>query len=270
MASRAASVRPAAYPDLMARTITDEDLRDVAITRTGMAGATLRDVDLSRVRMRGVYLGHADIDGDIEGLTINGVEVEPLIIAELDGRHPERAILRATEPDELQSGWAALEAMWAATMERAATLPPGTVDESVDGEWSFAQTLRHLVMATDSWFGLGIRCDADALHPLGMPFWEWHDEALAAGLAVDTTPPYDDVLAARADRVAQVRDYLATVTPEGLATQNDGPPWCGSPVTALDCIRIIGNEEWQHHRFAVRDLDILDARSKSVPAPPET
>ncbi|QXC59366.1 DinB family protein [Aquihabitans sp. G128] len=243
----------------MARSITDEDLRGIAITRTGMAEAVLRDVDLSQARMRGVYLWRADIDGEIEGLTINGVEVKPLILAELDRRHPERAILRATEPEELRAGWAALEAMWAATMERVAALPPGTVDESVDDEWSFAQTLRHLVMATDSWFGLGVRGDPDALHPLGMPFWEWHDEAVAAGLAVDTTPPFEDVLAVRADRVAQIRDYLATVTPEELAVENDGPPWCSSPVTALDCIRIIGGEEWEHHRFAVRDLDILTA-----------
>ncbi|CAN5542870.1 DinB family protein [soil metagenome] len=246
----------------MARTITDEDLSDAAINRTGMAGATFRDVDLSRARMRGVYLWHADIDGDIEGLTINGVEVAPLIDAELDRRHPERAILRATEPEELQAGWAALEAMWEPTMERAAALPPGMVDASVDGEWSFAQTLRHLLMATDSWFGLGICGDTNALHPLGMPFWEWHDEALAAGLAVDTTPPYADVLAARAEHVARIRDYLATVTPEGLTVPNDGPPWCGAPVTALDCIRIIAREEWLHHRFAVRDLDILDARAQ--------
>jgi len=245
----------------MTRAITDDDLRDASVTRTTMAGAVFRDVDLSRVRMRGVYLAHADIDGDIEGLTIQGVEVQPLITAELERRHPERAVLRATHPDDLRSGWAAIEAMWAPTMERAALLPAGGVDESVDDEWSFAQTLRHLVMATDSWFGLGIRGDADALHPLGMPFWEWHDEAIVAGLAVDTTPPYGDVLAARADRVAQVRDYLATVTPEDLAISNDGPPWCSSPVTALDCIRIIAKEEWEHHRFAVRDLDILDARS---------
>jgi len=32
-------------------------------------------------------------------------------------------------------------------------MPPGTVDRRVGGEWSFAQTLRHLVMATDTWLG---------------------------------------------------------------------------------------------------------------------
>ena len=37
----------------------------------------------------------------------------------------------------------------AGTVARAAALPAGAVDEPVGGEWSFAQTLRHLVLATD-------------------------------------------------------------------------------------------------------------------------
>jgi hypothetical protein len=32
-------------------------------------------------------------------------------------------------------------------------MAPGALDLSVDGEWSFAQTLRHLVMATGVWWG---------------------------------------------------------------------------------------------------------------------
>lgn len=237
--------------------MTGTELHGATIDKADLAGAVFRDVDLSRVQMRGVYLRHAEIDGDIEGLVFNGVEVQPLIEAELDRRHPERAFRRATTPDEWRAAWAALGAMWARTMARVAALPPETVDRSVDGEWSFAQTLRHLVMATDAWLGLGVRGDAAALHPLGMPFWEWTDEGRAAGLRVDDTPPFAGVLAARADRVAQVRDYLATVTPEQLAEENDGPPWAMRPVTAKDCIWIICNEEWQHHRFATRDLDAL-------------
>ncbi|MCU1369314.1 MAG: pentapeptide repeat-containing protein [Ilumatobacteraceae bacterium] len=241
----------------MARSVTGDELREATIERADASGATFRDVDLSGIRMRGVYLVDADIDGDIEGLTINGVDVEPLIQAELDRRHPERAARTAADPEELRAGWAALEAMWAPTMARAAALPPGAVDRSVDGEWSFAQTLRHLVMATDSWFGVGIQGRADAWHPLGMPFWEWTDQARAAGLLVDTTPPYGEVVAAREGRVAMVRDYLATATAEDLAIPNDGPPWADSSVTALDCIHVIANEEWLHHRYATRDLDLL-------------
>ena len=59
-----------------------------------MASATFRDVDLSGARMHGVLLFNADIDGAIDGLRVNGVEVMPLIEAELDRLHPERLRLR--------------------------------------------------------------------------------------------------------------------------------------------------------------------------------
>ena len=35
-------------------------------------------------------------------------------------------------------------------------LTPGSVDVSVAGEWSFAQTLRHLILATDLWLGSAV------------------------------------------------------------------------------------------------------------------
>jgi hypothetical protein len=35
-------------------------------------------------------------------------------------------------------------------------MPAGTVDVSVGREWSFAQTLRHPAMATDTWLGRAI------------------------------------------------------------------------------------------------------------------
>jgi dihydrofolate reductase len=38
------------------------------------------------------------------------------------------------------------------TITRAQALPEGTLHESVNDEWSFVQTLRHLVFAMDKWF----------------------------------------------------------------------------------------------------------------------
>ena len=43
------------------------------------------------------------------------------------------------------------------------------LDESVDGEWSFLETLRHLVFATDRWITGPVLDDADPFHRLGLP-----------------------------------------------------------------------------------------------------
>ena len=159
--------------------------------------------------MRGVALVDADLDGEIDRLRIWGVDVAPLVEAELDRRHPERAVLHATEPADLRAGWAGLEVMWAATVERVAGMPAGTQDVSVDGEWSFAHTLRHLVLATDAWLGQAILQHERPFHPLGVLFSEAAGDAADLGIDADATPSYAEVLEVRAGRVAMVRDYLA-------------------------------------------------------------
>src|SRR5580658_3777089 len=137
------------------------DLRGAEFIDVDLRGSRFVEANLSGVVMRGVQVEGADIDApwlfDGESfLRVNGVDVIPLVEAELNRRFPGRADRRATDPDGLRAAWAALERTWAGTLERAAAMPAGTVDVSVGGEWSFAQTLRHLVMATDTWLGLAI------------------------------------------------------------------------------------------------------------------
>ena len=147
-------------------------------------------------------------------LRVNGVDVIPFVEAELNRRFPGRADRRAEDPDGLRAAWAALERTWAATLERVAAMPAGTVDVSVDGEWSFAQTLRHLVLATDMWLGQAILEIEQPFHPLGLS-GRRHRGRRRCDMSVFTTdaPSYAEVLEVRAGRVAMVRDFLATVTP---------------------------------------------------------
>ena len=87
---------------------------DKRIERADLAGAVIRDVNLrgarfERVRltgsvMRGMELGQVRIDGDIEGLVINGVEVDAFVGAELDRRYPDRVKMRPTDPDGFRAG----------------------------------------------------------------------------------------------------------------------------------------------------------------------
>lgn len=60
-----------------------------------------------------------------------------------------------------------------------------------------------------------------------------------------------------------VGDFLATVTPEVLAEQRSNPHAPQYDETVLSCLHTILDEEWEHHRYAVRDLDALDAESQN-------
>ncbi len=132
---------------------------------------------------------------------------------------------------------------------------------SVDGEWSFSQTLRHLVMATDTWLRKAILDLEHPWHHLGQPNAEWATDGYDPAVFTSEVPPYDDVLAVRAERVAMVRDLLATVTADDLAGARRNPWSPDHEETVLSCLHTILNEEWEHHRYAVRDLDALEARS---------
>jgi DinB superfamily/Pentapeptide repeats (8 copies) len=244
------------------------DLQGAEFIHADLSSSRFRLAELAGVVMRGVNLAGADIDGEIDGLRINGVEVGPLVEAELARREPGRALRDATDPAGLQAAWAALEETWAATYDRVAAMPEGTAELSVDGEWSFAQTLRHLVFATDGWLRLAIFDDDNPFHPWGLPFMEFLGYASQLGVDLSATPAYQEVRKVRADRVAMVRDFLASATPERLAEICGAPPWEGDQkLDVLTCLRVIIDEEWEHHRFAVRDLDLIEAGSPLVDRP---
>ncbi len=241
-----------------------DDLQGAEFVDTDLSGARFVGADLSGVVMRGVQVDGADIDapwllGGDAALLVNGVDVTPFVQAELNRRFPGRDQQRAGEPDGLRSAWAALERTWAATLERVVAMPDGTVDVSVAGEWSFAQTLRHLVLATDTWLGRAVLELEDPYHPLGLRDVATASEEGEVATRVAAQPSYDEVLAARASRVAMVRDFLATVTPEVLAEERRNPHDPAVPETTLSCLHVVLEEEWEHHRYAVRDLDAIEA-----------
>jgi len=241
-----------------------DDLQGAEFLDANLRGARFVGVDLSGAVLRGVDVDGAEIDApwllDGEGsLVVNGVDVAPHVDAELDRRFPGRGLRRAADPDGLRAAWAALESAWAATLARAATMPLDSLDVSVDGEWSFAQTLRHLVLATDAWLGRSVLGLEQPFHPLGVTFAGAEDVGLDMSLFRTDLPAYDEVLEARSDRVAQVRGYLAAVTSDELTVPRPNP-WAPShSETTLKCLHVILEEEWEHLRYATRDLDTIAA-----------
>lgn len=264
----------------MVRFTRSDELQGAAFVGVDLRGARFVESDLSDVVMRGVELRDADLDAPwlpfAGTFRVNGVDVIAFVEAELDGRFPGRGLRRAADPDGLREAWAALEARWEAVVARVEAMPAGTVDVRVDGEWSFAETLRHLVLATDAWLGRGVLELEQPFHPLGLAFaGATPDDATsdpstgdgAADGALDLsaltpgTPPWAEVLAARADRVARVRSFLAAVTAEELDAPRRNPWDPAAPETTRSCLHVVLEEEWEHHRFAVRDLDALAGTS---------
>ena len=242
-----------------------DDLLGAEFVDADLSGARFVGADLSGVVMRGVEVSGADIDAPWlvhgESLRVNGVDVIPLVEAELNRRFPGRAERRAGDPDGLRAAWATLERAWAAALERVTAMPAGTVDVSVGGEWSFAQTLRHLVLATDAWLGRAILEIEQPFHPIGQTGAGAEDDGMDMSVFTTVTPSYAEVLEVRAGRVAMVRDLLATVTSDELAATRTNPWDPGYQETTLSCLHVILEEEWEHHRYALRDLDAIEAES---------
>lgn len=245
---------------------TGEDLRGARFEHVDLSGASFREAKLDRVVMRGMEVVDLDIDGYIGKLVVNGVDVAPLVEAELDRRYPERPKMRPTDPAGYREAWEIIERLWAGTVERARGLDPKLLHESVNDEFSFIETLRHLVFATDAWIRRAILGEPAPWHPLGLGCSGMDD---IPNVPDDRAarPSLDEMLEIRRDRMDGMREVLANLTEEQLASDTvavlEPPGWPESksfPVAR--CLRCILNEEWEHRLFAERDLDLLTARPK--------
>ena len=249
--------------DLRGSRFERADLSDARFWASDFTGARFQGVDMTRVVLRGVDLVDVEISGEIRNVTVNGVDIAPLVEAELDRRYPERAKMRPQDPAGFREAWEILGRLWDQTVARARRLPPELLQESVDGEWSFIETLRHLVFATDAWVRRAIGGDPSPWHPLGLPWDEGED---MPGVPRDRTvrPGLDTVLELRRDRMATVAGVLDALTDESLAadtTPVEGPGWprpMSYPVR--QCLLIVLNEEWHHRLYAERDLATLEIR----------
>jgi uncharacterized damage-inducible protein DinB len=254
--------------DLRAKEFERADMTGARFTNVTFKGATFRACALQNVRMRGVEIWDTTLDGEFQNLVINGVDVAPLVEAELDRRHPERSKFRPTTPDGFREAWDINERLWNSTVARACELPAEMLHESVDGEWSFIQTLRHLAFATESWVGRCILGDRSPWHPLSLP-WDTMTPRPGVPHDRDARPSLDEALSLRLGAMAMVRRVVDGLTDEQLESQTEplvGPGWPdeGASFPVRECLRIVLNEEWWHRRYVERDLTQLLASFEAV------
>ena len=171
-------------------------------TGTDFTGARFRDCDLRRVKIVDSWLVDVSVSGLVSNFIVNDVGVTAFVAADLDRRHPERLQLREMRTaGDYRAMWDTVERLWVDTTARAARLPEAARNERVDGEWSFAETLRHLVFATDAWASRTVLDEPMPYHRLGVTHTPYPPaDAAALGIDLDACPSFAEVLTARAGR----------------------------------------------------------------------
>jgi DinB superfamily/Pentapeptide repeats (8 copies) len=242
--------------------------RGASFTVADLTGARFRDCDLSSVKIVDSWLVDVNVSGFVRNLVVNDVDVTAYVEAEVDRRHPERVQLRQLRTaEDYRAMWDTIERLWSATVARAERLPEPVRHERVEDEWSFVETMRHLVFATDAWASRTVLDEPMPYQRLGLPQTAYPPaDAAALGMDLGADPSFTEVMLVRAGRLAVVRrivDGLTDADLERVCTRAPAPGYPEETRTVGSCLGVVMKEECEHHRYAVRDLAVLEARQQS-------
>lgn len=239
--------------------------RGGSIHLSDLAGLEIRDCPVDGMKIVDCYGADVSLGGDFERLVVNDVDVTAYVEGELDRLHPARVLAReASTPADFRAAWDVIEAMWAATRERARRLPDSSIHERVDDEWSFVETQRHLLFAADAWLGNAVLEEDTPYHPLGFPAGcTPPEDAAELGLTIDAAPTLEEVLEPRLARMAVVRRVVESLTVAELdrvCARRPAGFYPDREYVVRGCLTVVLQEEAEHHRYAVRDLAVLESR----------
>lgn len=242
--------------------------RGARIHLSDISGLEIRDCEVTGLKIVDCYGSDVYLGGDFQRLVVNDVDVTAYVEAELDHRYPARVPARtATSPDEYQAAWDVIEAQWEAMFDRVRSLPEAMLHQRVHGEWSFVETQRHLLFAGDAWLGHAVLEDEGPFHPWGLPAGGMTpDDSEKLGLALEATPTLAEVLVPRRLRMATMRravDQLTEVELDRTCGRKPADPYPDQEYIVRRCLRVVLEEEAEHHRYAVRDLAVLEATERT-------
>jgi uncharacterized damage-inducible protein DinB len=243
-----------------------EAFRGARFKNADLSGASFRDCDLTGVRIISSQVDDLRVDGfagRAGKVVVDDVDVTEFVGSELDRRYPERVQLRAMRTaDDYRAMWDVVDRLWSDTVARAEQLSETKRHERVDDEWSFVETLQHLVFAIDIWVTRMILGELTPCHPLGVPPTDYPAEGVPElGIDVGSKPSFREMVALHEDRKARVSAVVAAITDtqlEEIRTAAPAPAWGVESHSVGACLRVVMNEHCQHRRFALRDLAKLE------------
>ncbi|MFZ9628573.1 MAG: DinB family protein [Ilumatobacteraceae bacterium] len=236
----------------MGEEFEDRDLSESVFWGVNLQRTMFRDADLSGATFFHTMWNDVTVDGEVHGLVVNGVDVTDFVHAH-DRWYPLRYQLSPSTGDGIRSAWATLSAEWAQLLERVSRSDAGLAAASVNGEWSLRDTLRHLLFAMDKWFTWPLLGDR-TFAPLGLPNTgsqggDW------PGLDMSLQPDLGEVLHAWAAQRERFDRFIAGLEvdslPDTVEVLENGT------VPGVMCFHVVLEEEFEHLRYALRDLATL-------------
>jgi hypothetical protein len=243
--------------------VESDGFRGARIYLSDLDGLEIRDCEVSGLKIVDCYGADVSIAGQFERVVVNDVDVTAYVEGELDSQHPTRVLARdARSPDDYRAAWDVIEQLWAATFEQARRLPEAKLHERVNGEWSLVETQRHLLFASDAWLGNAVFEEEAPYHPFGFPAGGTPPEVCATlGLTLGATPTLNEVLVPRFARMATMRRLVAALTDAELdrvCVRKPAYLYPDKEYVVRSCLKVVLKEEAEHHRYAVRDLAVLE------------
>src|SRR5687768_1851764 len=113
--------------------------------------------------------------------------------ADAIARDPSRVLTRSKDLAELREAWSLIADRWAETEARARRLGDAACHERVGGEWSFVETMRHLLFVTGAWIRKPVLGEAGPYLAMALPP-SFVPDMSAAGIDLHVEPTVDDVI----------------------------------------------------------------------------
>jgi signal peptidase I len=239
----------------MAEEFEDKDLSGAVFWGVKLAGAQFRDTDFDGAHFFHTQWRNVSIDGEVHGLVVNGVDVTEFVNKN-DRWYPLRYQLSPGDAVGFRSSWNELTKEWSGLLSQVAKTNPSVAETSVDNEWSLVDTLRHLVFAMDKWFTWPI-LGGRSFYPLGLPntgsqAGEW------PGLDMSASVDLPAVLRVRQEQHDRFTQFIETLDVDALSGTVDVLE--NGAVPPLMCLHVVLEEEFEHLRYMIRDLERLGVR----------
>lgn len=238
----------------MAEEFEDRDLSDAVFWGVNLSRALFRDIDLTDARFFHGRFAHMSIDGIVDELVINGVDVTEYVNAH-DRWFPLRTQLEPASPDELSVAWSTLVRLWEDLLGRVSEIGTGIASRSVNGEWNLHDTLRHLVFVHDKWFRWPLLEEREfaaiGLPNTGSQGGEW------PGLDLTRTVSYADLVEMRRRYQERFSVFVESTAWNDIPVEVDVLE--NGRVPGAMCLHAVLEEEFEHLRYMIRDLEVIAA-----------